>query len=165
MARQGVSSADDVLLKAIYMRRYVELMNWYDSPAYNLLSNLLHKRQIPTLRVGEDVIPMPQQMVLEASGKIAEMIPGFNYEVEYKKTQDVSLLKSLYKSATSNWEKLQLFRLIYIDDLNAKLTDVQRKFVNEAYHIENDYLFQVDPCKYDTVPDFIIKKLDGVVEA
>lgn len=163
MARQGVCNAGDVLLKAIYMRRYVELMNWYDSPVYNLLSNLLHKRQVPTLGVGEDIHPMPQQMIQEASGKIAERIPDFDYEVEYKKTQDVSFLKSLYKSATSNWEKLQLFRLIYIDDLNSKLTDVQRKFVNEAYHIENDYLFQVDPCKYDTVPDFIIKELDDVV--
>ena len=142
----------------------MNIMNGYDSPVYNLLSNLLHKRQVP-LGVGEDIHPMPQQMIQEASSKIAKMIPGFDYEVEYKKTQDVSFLKSLYKSATSNWEKLQLFRLIYIDDLNSKLTDVQRKFVNEAYHIENDYLFQIDPCKYDTVPDFIIKELDGVVEA
>lgn len=28
--------------------------------------------------------------------------------------------------------------------------------VRETFHVENDYLFQLNPCKYDTVPYFVI---------
>lgn len=28
--------------------------------------------------------------------------------------------------------------------------------VRETFHVENDYLFQLNPCEYDTVPYFVI---------
>ena len=37
---------------------------------------------------------------------------------------------------------------------------VIKKFVNEAFHIESDYLFQLNPCEYDTVPQYIIDECD-----
>lgn len=33
---------------------------------------------------------------------------------------------------------------------------VVQKFVNETYHVENDYMFQLDPRIYDTVPQYIV---------
>ena len=38
--------------------------------------------------------------------------------------------------------------------------DVQKKFINETYHIENDYIMQLNPCKYDFVPQYIIDICD-----
>ena len=46
---------------------------------------------------------------------------------------------------------------------DAKLDDVVRKFCNETYHVENDYLFQLDPRKYDNVPAYVIDKLNAVI--
>jgi len=38
--------------------------------------------------------------------------------------------------------------------------DALMKYVNEQFHIENDYIFNLDYTKYDIVPDFIIPKCD-----
>ena len=37
---------------------------------------------------------------------------------------------------------------------------VIKKFVNETFHIENDYLFQLNPLEYDTIPQYIIEECD-----
>ena len=37
---------------------------------------------------------------------------------------------------------------------------VIKKFINEVFHLENDYLFQLNPVEYDTVPQYIIDECD-----
>ena len=37
---------------------------------------------------------------------------------------------------------------------------VIKKFVNESFHFENDYLFQLNPCKYETVSQYVIDECD-----
>ena len=37
---------------------------------------------------------------------------------------------------------------------------VVKKFVNETFHVENDYLFQLNPREYDTIPQYIISECD-----
>ena len=34
------------------------------------------------------------------------------------------------------------------------------KFVKETYHIENEQISQLNPLKYNIVPDFIIQECD-----
>ena len=94
--------------------------------------------------------------------EIALHLHGFSYDDEYAKVTDRAALTSLYNSGISPYEKLQVFRLLF-ENNEGGLDDISKKFVNEAYHIENDYLFQLDPAKFDTVPGFVIKKLDAVV--
>ena len=64
------------------------------------------------------------------------------------------------QNSTSNYEKLQLYRII--NNGNHSNT-VIRKFVNEVFHVENDYMFQLDPLEYDTVPQYIIDECDKFV--
>ncbi|MGH4051266.1 MAG: hypothetical protein ACREVX_07920 [Clostridium sp.] len=33
---------------------------------------------------------------------------------------------------------------------------LQNKFVNETFHIENDYIFQLNSFKYEIIPQYII---------
>lgn len=49
----------------------------------------------------------------------------------------------------------------YLNENNSN--SVIKKFVNETFHIENDYLFQLNPCEYDTIPQYIIEKCDKEV--
>lgn len=63
----------------------------------------------------------------------------------------------LYKKSTNNYEKLQLYRIINNDNHN---NNVIRKFINETFHIENDYLFQLNPCEYQIVPQYVINECD-----
>ena len=39
-----------------------------------------------------------------------------------------------------------------------------RKFINETYHIENDYMFQLNPLRYNTIPNYIIAECDRAVD-
>lgn len=162
-AEEGIKRSASSLLKLVHLRHLVELLGNEGKPIYNLLSSLLHKRQEPTMGYGDDAEKMTEEDVASASREVAEKIGGFDYATEYAKTQDLAALKGLYDTAESGYEKMQIFRLIF-DGADAGLTDVQRKFVNEAYHIEDEYLFQMDPCRYDTIPDFVIRQLDKAVE-
>ena len=56
--------------------------------------------------------------------------------------------------------RLQAFRvLLAVLDLKSKINDdVLMKYIDEQFHVENDYMFTLDFVKYDTVPDFVIPK-------
>jgi hypothetical protein len=36
--------------------------------------------------------------------------------------------------------------------------DALLKYIDEQFHVENDYMFSLDLMKYDLVPDFVIPK-------
>ena len=36
--------------------------------------------------------------------------------------------------------------------------DTFKKFVNETFHIENEYVMQLDPREFDSVPEFVVKE-------
>ena len=57
---------------------------------------------------------------------------------------------------------MPVFRiLIKVLNLKSKIDDdVLMKYINEQFHIENDYIFNLDYSKYDIVPDFVIPKCD-----
>jgi hypothetical protein len=43
-------------------------------------------------------------------------------------------------------------------DPNAQGGDAAfRKFVNESYHIENEYLMQLNPREFDAVPEHVVQ--------
>lgn len=152
------SSCDDVI-KLIYLRRYFEVIDDRGG-AYQLLSNLFHKRQKPEWREsGEDARVMTESEKLEASQKIKEFILDFDYEQLVCKVNDEDFMISLYKSAGNSYEKLQIFRVIK-DGIDLHESDVVTKYVNEAFHIENEYLMQLSPSKYETTPKFIIDECD-----
>ncbi|WFU14650.1 hypothetical protein [Bradyrhizobium sp. CB3481] len=50
------------------------------------------------------------------------------------------------------YEKIQLFRIFNIEHDD----DVIRKFINESYHIENEYVMQLNPHKFESIPEYII---------
>lgn len=137
------------------MRRLLELEN-KDSLAWQLLSNVFHKREIPEYHYPDDTPDrlMTPEEIQEATDEIrTNYISNFDYDAVYQKTQNMTLMKELYHNSASNYEKLQIYRIMFNDNNS---NSVIRKFVNETFHIENDYLFQLNPCEYDTVPQYII---------
>ena len=84
------------------------------------------------------------------------------YKKELEKANNLNLLKDLYYSSVSNYEKMQLYRIAFNENHE---NDVIKTFINETFHVENDYLFQLDPRKYDTVPQYIIEECDKSFES
>lgn len=155
IARTNIRSDMDLLNKLVYLRRLLELEN-KDSLAWQLLSNVFHKREIPEYHYPDntpDRLMTPEE-IQEATDEIrTNYISNFDYDAVYQKTQNMTLMKELYHNSASNYEKLQIYRIMFNDNNS---NSVIRKFVNETFHIENDYLFQLNPCEYDTVPQYII---------
>jgi hypothetical protein len=40
---------------------------------------------------------------------------------------------------------------------------VIQKFINETYHIENEFISQLDPAKFDTIPEYVVAECDKLV--
>ncbi|CAK7023723.1 MAG: hypothetical protein EUB_02244 [Eubacterium sp.] len=155
IARENVYSLGNGIGKAIYLRRLIEISEGKTS-AWHLLSNLIHKRSNPV--IGNDY--MDEESVREAISRIREDIPDFDYEELCSYVQDDSNLIALYDAAQSNYEKLQIYRMLFEP---AHEDHVMRKFLNETYHIENDYLFQLNPVRYNTIPNYIIAECDRAI--
>lgn len=159
IAFANINSNMDSLNKLVYLRRLLDIQN-KGGLSWQLLSNIFHKRQIPEYQYPDDTPnrDMTQIEIQEATDEIREKyISDFDYNVEFQKTQDMSVMKLLYQNSRSNYEKLQIYRIMFNENNS---NSVIKKFVNEAFHIENDYMFQLNPCQYDTVPQYIIDECD-----
>lgn len=162
IVKSNILSEIDILNKLIYLRRLLEIQE-KGSVAYQLISNILHKRQTPLYKYFDKSLgktkerQMTEDEIARASREIQKFIPNFDYMKEYNKVQNNKILKELYFKSDSNYEKIQLYRIVLNENSN---NDVVRKFINEVFHVENDYLFQLDPKEYDTIPQYIIDECD-----
>lgn len=163
IAKRKLGSSIDVINKAIYLRRLLELQG-DKGFAWNLLSSLFHKRDNPTVKIktenSETTREMTDDEILEAEKFINNYISDFDYQEQHNRVTNNFEMKDLYSNCNSNYEKMQIFRIIF-DGMEQE--DVFKKFINETYHIENDYLFQLDPAEYETVPSYIIEQCDRLV--
>ncbi|MBR1461747.1 hypothetical protein IJ596_08995, partial [bacterium] len=162
IARDKLNSSIDIINKLIYLRRWLELEE-AKNEQWNLLSSLFHKRANPTKRVDEDEIEMTNIEIAAVEDEINKKHNlSFDYSEQYNRVIDFNAMKSLYNSCECNYEKLQIFRIIFED---LKFDDIVKKFINETYHIENDYIFQLDPNEYNTIPQYIIEICDDQVNS
>lgn len=163
IALANLDSNMDSLNKLVYLRRMFEIQS-SNGLVWQLLSNIFHKRENPEYQFSDGT---PNRLMTEkeidvATNEIKKYISDFDYNQEYQKTQDIETLKALYQNSRSNYEKLQIYRIMFNEN---STNSVIKKFVNEVFHIENDYLFQLNPCEYDTVPQYIIDECDKEILA
>lgn len=164
IAEKNIAESNEPLNKLIYLRRLMEFEN-NKNDAWQLLSNVFHigdgTREIPMKCIGDGIeIPMTPDEIQKGTEDIKKYIPDFDYQTAYQRMEDQNLLISLYDSTEANYEKLQIYRLIFIE---RPMNVVVQKFVNETYHVENDYIFQLDPRIYDTVPQYIVDVCDQAI--
>jgi ABC-type lipoprotein export system ATPase subunit len=157
---ENINNNQEDIVKLVYLRRYFEIIS-NKGLAYELLSNLLHKRDKPIKMVSEQSIPMTENEISEASEIIMKKHQLFNYKTLLTKISNQDYLMNAYKKAKYNYEKLQIFRVLLQD--NIPDTDIIKKYINEAFHIENEYIMQVNPCKFEIVPSFIIDECDKML--
>lgn len=163
---KAINSQSNLIIKLIYLRRYFEIIN-DTGDAYQVLSNIFHKRVAPDDRrlPGQDGVYPPLSATSLQTG--IESIKGelgmqeFDYDEIVTLLGNESELKDLYANAKNGYEKLQIYRLL---DENHK-NSIIRKYINETYHIENDYICQLDPSEFDPIPQFVIDECDKALAA
>ena len=164
ICRNALSSDKDDIIKLIYMRRHFEIAD-DKGDAYQVISNLLHKRDraIDTREqnVDEDNLEMEPDKFYAGCDKIKTDMPSFSYLGILSRVKDVSALKALYTDCSNGYEKLQICRLIDHEES----APVIEKFIKQTYHIENEFICQLDPAKFDTIPEYVISECSKIVEA
>ena len=149
--------ADDDVIKCIYLRRKLEILG-VNSSVSDVLSSLLHLRPTPKRLVGggmtEELEPAE---IADAVSEIQKVLPGFDYPRIVGELRDLGTLKAKFAATNVGYEKVQIFRmLLEIDEPGDD--DTFKKFVNETFHIENEYIMQLDPREFDSVPEFVVNE-------
>ena len=167
ICKNSLSSEKDDIVKLIYLRRHFEIAD-NKSDAYQVLSNLFHKgngkaRGVDTReqKDAEGNHPeMEQDKFDNGCAEILNNLTGFSYSLLLSRVVDQNALMSLYNAAKNGYEKLQIFRLLGLDVHNS----VIQKFINETYHIENEFISQLDPAKFDTIPEYVVFECDRLLK-
>ena len=157
--------ADDVI-KCVYLRRHFEIVNDLGIE-YNYLANLLHGRDIPILKQATGDVPMDTQQIASAEAGVQRHIPGFSYSNVLAAIKDKSGMIGRFMGATAGYDKLQLFRIFkeVHSSANGEQDSILQKFVNESFHIENEYVMQLNPHKFDNVPEYIVQECERIISA
>ncbi|MGE5317481.1 MAG: AAA family ATPase [Chloroflexota bacterium] len=162
----ALSSEKDAIIKLIYMRRHFEIID-DKGDAYQVLSNLLHKgyekdRGIDTREQmdAEGNYPeMDQAKFDNGCTEISNRLTRFSYNELLGRVCNVTEMKKVYAACTNGYEKLQICRLIDHEENEA----VIEKFIKQTYHIENEFICQLDPAKFDTIPEYVVAECDKIV--
>lgn len=149
----------EMLIRIVYLRRLVEIDGKKDSLVYQLLSSILHGKPAPTIKESGSERIMTSQEIDEAQAEVKREIAEFSWDAAMMAVSDKDKLKDLYCQA-GRYEKTQLFRILCG---TTNLSPIVRKFVNESFHIEDEYLFQLDPAKYNSIPDLVVAEMDRII--
>lgn len=147
------------------LRKYFEIVNEnsHNTMEYNILSCLIHGEDKPRYL---DKTEIEEKNVKEGEDAIRKYIPEFDYNEFLKTTFNRDSLVKIICGEASAYLRLQVFRvLVGILNIKAKMEDDPlMKYVDEQFHVENDYMFSLNFMKYDIVPEFVIPRCLAFLE-
>lgn len=164
-------SSIDIAARVGCLRKFIE--HQYKDPitesdAYHILSSLIHGRETPTEDASGETELSANQI---ASGEkyIKRFIPDFDYSMVLKDFSATELIRR-YLNEASSYIKMLILRAFTEQKPEAKerlreKNDVLRKYIDETYHIENDYIYTLDIRRFNIVPDNYISDADEFVKA
>jgi len=137
--------------------------------AYQVLSNIFHKRKLEDAidtrepkAVDGNLPKMASEKLTSGCAEVWGRLNGIgsSYPDLLNQVTNIGALRLLYHGCANGYEKLQVFRLLELDVGSS----VIQKFINESYHIENEFICQLDPAKFDTIPEYVIAECDKFLE-
>lgn len=153
-------------VRIINLRKYIELTktDFSTDDAYDVLSNLIHGR---TLDLYENRIESKNKIdvVSEGMNFINSYIHNMKYAELLDETSDEKLME-LVKNSDKYTQTIAIRFLFEKDRSDGSLLSQLKKeypnackFVNETNHIENDYIFQLNPMRFFEIPDHYLNQL------
>lgn len=159
----------NIISRISFLRKFIELSNVNNDEskniAYEILSCLIHGRAEIKRKINNETYEEIQQEKINLGiSFMREFITDFEYTQVLEQYYNKDNILQLYKNENNNYLKSQIFReYLEISNKRGTLDDVVLKFVDEIYHIENDYIYSLDLIKFDTIPSFIIEKIDNFI--
>jgi len=160
----------NIVSRIVFLRKLCELNECQDDwgYAYEILSSLIHGETVMKKIGNKRYIPMNPAELAAGTQVITAFIPEFDYDDLLNNIYSVDGVKALYAIECNAYLKIQLFREV-TELATAKAVKLQPmdeawfKYIDETYHIENDYLYNLDVLKFNIVPDYILKIVDGMM--
>lgn len=149
-----------IVHRIAFLRKYYEYEGIETNiDAYNVLSSLIHGRPTYRYKNGDEITV---DKVQKGTEDIKKWIDTFDYKKFIAEIYNEQSLALMYLTETNHYLKVQLFRALFevVPQMEIKDDDVLVKFINESYHIENDYAYYLDVIKYEMIPEYIIRAID-----
>lgn len=154
-------------VRIVNLRKYIELTKpgFAENDIYEVLSNIIHGRKIATLSDGETVLG--EDVKANGMTEIEGILGISSYDDIIEAVSSEKLFDTL--ASADNYEKTVTVRLLF-ERYNGLLAKLKKKypaackFVNETNHIENDYIFQLDPFKFFQIPQFYLSEVEAFLE-
>lgn len=171
MGEMARDDEQDIAVRIGSLRKYIEhtvRSCQTTSLAYHVLSSLVHGRVTPT-RDNTGNIPLSPNEISEGITQIREFIQAFDYGNALRECAPAALL-ARYRNTADAYSRILLLRM-YCEQLPearqrlADSNDVLLKYIDESFHIENDYVYMLDVRLFDIVPNHIIIQADSFVAA
>lgn len=164
VCEDNIRASTDIVVKCIYLRRLLEVHGTRNS-AYDVLSSLLHVRDVPSEKDGiSGLVQMGVSAISEAGSTIRQWIPEFDYDSVLAELKRPGAVEARFHATDVGYEKVQLFRILLTLNPNSfNGHSVFKKFVNETYHIENEYVMQLNPRKFEMIPEFVIATCEDLL--
>ena len=149
-------------VRIINARKHIELTNenFLELPSYDLLSNLIHGRNTPEDKSKQ---PLAKETIDLGINNLSQLMNDCDtYERMLREISTNYLIDEL--EGDNVYYKILAIRLLFerSDGLMKKLRREHPeacKFLNETNHIENDYVFQLDPEKFFSIPDVYVLEI------
>jgi ABC-type Mn2+/Zn2+ transport system ATPase subunit len=169
-AESAKCSTLNIISRIAFLRKLCELNGCRNEwgYAYEILSSLIHGKEVRRKVANDTFVPMPKTERDAGLALIIVYIPDFCFDSLLKNTYTVAAVKKLYLSESNSYLKIQLFRevteLASAQDIRLKpMDEAWFKYIDETYHIENDYIHYLDVSKFNVVPDYIIEIVDAMM--
>lgn len=149
-----------------FLRKYIEhirVENYEENQLiYDMLSSLVHAKDYPDKQVTRDTyLRFTDDEFEKAHESIKKYIEDFDYERVVNNYYNKEYIIEEFFKESNNYIKSQLFReYLEVSRERNNLDNNLLKFIDEIYHIENDYIFTIDLIKFDTIPDYIMEKIN-----
>lgn len=153
-------------VRVVNLRKHIELMtpNFSEEPIYEVLSNLIHGRDNAKTRDGKE---LDEDIFDAGCSNMKTYFGDLSYDDILNELRTDKLLDIIDES--DGYEKIVSLRLLFQrDDMLAKLKKrypAACKYINETNHVENDYIFQLNPFKYFSIPKSYMDQLDEFVNS
>ena len=159
----NIDNVDNIVSKFIFYRRLIE-SSADKGCVWNLLSNLFHKeRETPKiLSVEGELVNMDQTDIINAIKIIENRVGDFDYTFTYNEFKNKEKMIKLYRGVKSGYEKIHIYRVLFDGELDNG--SFLKKFVDETFHVQNDYLFQLNPLNFECVPQYILDYCNSEVD-
>ena len=160
----------NIVSRVAFLRKLSELngRNGDWDLVYEILSCLIHANEIKRKLGNNTYIDIDPEDIAIGVSKIKEYIPDFDYDELKNNIYTKEGIKNLYDTETNAYLKVQLFRemneiLTHYEVRITQMDGAWYKFIDETYHIENDYLHFLDIIKFNIVPSYIVDNVDKII--